>query len=426
MKNNIKAIIAQVITINEKYHEIQRLNGDNFNIFSILKMERDEVKTHSLFIYELINPKGSHNQGDLFLQLFLKEVLNISEKKKATCLQSKREDFTKDGKRIDFTIETEKYQIGIEMKIDADDQQNQLIDYKKELKNRCNNKQEVKLYYLTLTGYEASSKSTREELIAEKDYKLISFKSEILHWIEQCIEKSATIPTLREALVHYRNLIQKITNKLPQVKENEMENIIRDSKDIEAMHTITNSYPKIWAKKEMEFWDELWNSLTKKCKKFGFECNDYYEIWIDGDGNEYDEEKVIDNIIARRDKSAYSVGFVLEKVYQDNTYLRMYVIEWDETLSYYVALFDKNDKIIMNKSLEDIFKQVGFNRKHKDERYTYSKEKITFYGRYQPEPTYELFNEDVFIEYIEKITNEVCQYISALSKKNKQIEDAIE
>ncbi|MGL6052212.1 MAG: PD-(D/E)XK nuclease family protein [Aeromonas salmonicida] len=38
-------------------------NGVNFNLFSILNIERDEVGTHSRFIYELLNPKGAHNQG---------------------------------------------------------------------------------------------------------------------------------------------------------------------------------------------------------------------------------------------------------------------------------------------------------------------------------------------------------------------------
>jgi len=422
MKNNIKSIISQVVKINEKYNEIKKINGDSFNIFSILNMEKNEVRTHSMFIYELLNPQGSHNQGKKFLNLFIDEVLHLKDYR---VKQVKREDLTKDGKRIDFTIETNSCQIGIEMKIDADDQENQLIDYKNELKNRCSNEQKVKLYYLTLTGYEASSKSTNDKLEAAKDYILISFKFEILNWIDQCIEKSATIPTLREGLIQYRNLIRKLTNTLPQIKENEMEEIIRDAKDIQAMHTIVNSYSKIWAKKEMEFWNVLWDKLDTKCEKDGFECNDYYEIWIDEDGNEYDDEQVIENIIRQRDKKYYSVGFILEKMYQNNTYIRVYIIEYDDTISYYIAFFDENDEITMNESLEKICKQVGFSRKNKKERYQYSKEKITFYGRYQPEPTYELFDQNIFDKYVENITNEVCQYITSLSKNDRKIAKAI-
>ena len=47
-----------------------------FNIFSILNVDRDEVHTHSAMLSELLNPKGSHGQGDAFLKLFLKDVVH--------------------------------------------------------------------------------------------------------------------------------------------------------------------------------------------------------------------------------------------------------------------------------------------------------------------------------------------------------------
>jgi len=34
-------------------------------------MESDEVKTHSRFLAELLNPKGSHGQKDVFLKKFV-------------------------------------------------------------------------------------------------------------------------------------------------------------------------------------------------------------------------------------------------------------------------------------------------------------------------------------------------------------------
>jgi hypothetical protein len=68
-------LINQVKVINEKHETIKSINGENFNIFSILKIEKKEVNTHSYFIYDLLNPKGSHNQGDKFLRIFLKQIL---------------------------------------------------------------------------------------------------------------------------------------------------------------------------------------------------------------------------------------------------------------------------------------------------------------------------------------------------------------
>jgi len=49
MKNNIKNLIAQVKVLNEKHDAIRKINGENFNIFSILNLETDEVKTHSYY-----------------------------------------------------------------------------------------------------------------------------------------------------------------------------------------------------------------------------------------------------------------------------------------------------------------------------------------------------------------------------------------
>ena len=47
----IESLINQVKVINNKYDSIKKLNGENFNIFSILKIERREVQAHSYFIY---------------------------------------------------------------------------------------------------------------------------------------------------------------------------------------------------------------------------------------------------------------------------------------------------------------------------------------------------------------------------------------
>ncbi|MGL5189797.1 MAG: PD-(D/E)XK nuclease family protein, partial [Cetobacterium sp.] len=51
---------------------------DDFNIFSILRNERDEVNLHSKFIGELFK---NRNFGDVFLKMFLDSVeININEK----------------------------------------------------------------------------------------------------------------------------------------------------------------------------------------------------------------------------------------------------------------------------------------------------------------------------------------------------------
>ena len=134
-------LLTQIGLIVDKYEEIEKINATNFNIFSILRLERNEVKTHSYFIYELLNPQGTHNQGDIFTKLFMQTVLGLDDD---SDIKVKREDLTSKNRRIDFTIQTSKYQIGIEMKIDAGDKDEQLSDYFDELEHRANQQQEVK------------------------------------------------------------------------------------------------------------------------------------------------------------------------------------------------------------------------------------------------------------------------------------------
>ncbi len=428
MEQQIKTLIAQVATLNEKYDAIKRLNGENFNIFSILDMERKEVETHSKFIYELLNPNGSHGQGELFLQLFLSSVLNLPDEDACAV---KREDLTRyieSNRRIDFVIESKEHQIGIEMKIDAGDQEGQLKDYKKELEKRCKGTQKPKLYYLTLTGYEAGEKSTEGKLKAEKDYTLISFETDILNWLEECIEKSATIPSLREGLVHYRNLIKKLTNKLPREMEEEMERLIRDPKDVEAMQKIAEEYPRLWAKKEKAFWEALREALEESKQLRGFEYLDKYDIWFDKAGKILPEDKVLETIENKYKKDNW-VGFGLKKEYTDATYSVLTIdthVEKGVLLG--VEFYVKEEPIPLKNS--ELFKicdavDLEYNL-YEANMYKPSKHNIRFYRKKQKEPSYDLFDDKKFKEYVMGLSDEVIALVEYFVKREKEIIEIIE
>ena len=52
-------LLNQVGSILKSYDKIAKSTGENFNIFTVMGMESNEVKTHSAIIGELLNPKGS-------------------------------------------------------------------------------------------------------------------------------------------------------------------------------------------------------------------------------------------------------------------------------------------------------------------------------------------------------------------------------
>ena len=82
---NIQHLLYQVSAINKKYEQIAEITGENFNVFKILGLTTNEVRTHSAFIAELLNPKGSHGCKDTFLKLFIERLQeSIKEQAKGT------------------------------------------------------------------------------------------------------------------------------------------------------------------------------------------------------------------------------------------------------------------------------------------------------------------------------------------------------
>lgn len=201
--------------------ELKKHRGETFNVFSILKMEHRENETHSAFLAELLKPKGSHLKGNIFLKLFLEtldenllthidlETANV----KVEHPVGKRDINTKTGGRIDIYIwDAIGNCISIENKIHAGDQEAQVERY-------CNHRStQNKVYYLTLKGAEPSVFS-KGNLQNHKDFFTISYRNEILEWLNKCIKESAEQPILRESIKQYKLLIQKLTSTMDKTQE---------------------------------------------------------------------------------------------------------------------------------------------------------------------------------------------------------------
>ncbi len=219
--NKVSSLLNEVNTLLDHQKEIEKIKGETFNIFSILGIESKENKTHSNFIAELLNPNGSHLQGSVFLDLFIKTIgynktldFQNTQVIKEFYLGKKTQT---NGGRIDILIKDSNNIISIENKIYAGDQENQLIRY------RNYEKKINQVYYLTLFGNEASDFSTLDisNSIENKEYKLengkdyftLSYSYDILNWLKLCHQKSVNIPQLRESIKQYILLIQKLTNQ---------------------------------------------------------------------------------------------------------------------------------------------------------------------------------------------------------------------
>jgi len=284
----IEQLLNEVQTISESYDRVAEATGENFNIFSVLKMETDEVATHSRFIAELLNPNGAHGQKDEFLKIFINNLrerkiltvdphnLDLSDSKVVKEKQIGYIDNIKEtGGDIDLLINSKYFRILIENKIGAIDQYKQLIRYHNFLNAEKNDKEKI-LLYLTLDGhspYDDSIKSdNREKLKAEEDFYCVSYENLIIKWLENCKEKAVDIPILRESITQYINLIKKLTNQNLNKKMSQdiAKRVLKDQNSFEAYQALNKSNNEIIKtvinEKVVSFLDSIEQELNVECK----------------------------------------------------------------------------------------------------------------------------------------------------------------
>lgn len=216
----IQNLLSGVKRIADHQAEIKRLKGEQFNLFSILGVESAENKTHSAFLGELLNPRGSHGMGNRFLELFLVEIGAVGHLDLKTSISVVLEyhidwtDYEKEtGGRIDIYLRDGNGRtVSIENKIYAGDQHRQIARYVN------HNKDRNRVYYLTLDGSEPSAGSRGDFNKKDEHYHCISYRHTIIDWLTQCMKEAADFPILRESIKQYVILIQKLTGQLTDDK----------------------------------------------------------------------------------------------------------------------------------------------------------------------------------------------------------------
>lgn len=208
--------VASICALEQAQQEERNRKGENYNLFSILNIERYELK-HSALIANLLDPKGSHGCGDAFLRAFfeiaLKERAYLFED--CTLPHSYTEYYTgpiagDTSGRIDILVKSSHYGLIIENKIYAGDQDKQLTrydNYGKEIFGADG----YLLVYLTLYGCDASKESTATKSAEEVAYLRLSYAEDILRWLKQCVRLADNKPLVRESLNQYIRTIKQLT-----------------------------------------------------------------------------------------------------------------------------------------------------------------------------------------------------------------------
>jgi hypothetical protein len=275
-----KHLLETVTKIREKYDEIAKLTGENFNLLRILGKEHYE-NYHSAIISDLLNEKGSHGQDDLFLKLFVDmikvRIKNDNEKRNLfneinhfSNSKAQTEKPTSDG-RIDVFISDSSQILIVENKIGASHQPEQLRRYYLDVKSKYKNRNYLLLF---LWKFEVDFNDKEfNETFGEGDDKneiknktiSISYKEDIKAWIEKCIKESANLPIIRETLNQYLNTINEITDQSTNKKMSmEIFKILNTNLDyLESAKQIKITFDSVCKLKRDEFISNLMSELNQ-------------------------------------------------------------------------------------------------------------------------------------------------------------------
>ena len=282
-----------------------------FNLLSIIEKDRDEAHIHSKVIYSLLSQNWGKKDKETFLTLFLKEIgiedENIYDKNWEVTREKAFDLDTIKG-RLDFEIKSKDCIYIIEMKIDAGDQPEQLIRYQEFAKEQH---KKYKIFYLTLDGHNASKKSIGEEENLEENQKVeytnISFKEEILNWLENCLKLVEGKENKSACINQYIASINKILGeKETKIKDN----ILKSVKDIKNAISL---YGKLNDKLQVtleNFMSLLKENLGKRAIYYKKYVKDYYNYTLDKIPQDYPGLYIV--LAENKSKNSNHYRFVLK------------------------------------------------------------------------------------------------------------------
>lgn len=347
----IANLLDQIRILSNKkreFNEERLIRGEYFNIFQDLGLISDEVHLHSSIIATLLNTKGSHGQKDKYLKAFVEMLCNIDKNTPIDFLNTKNEMVSvqiektigplteEKGGRIDLYITDTKHRIIIENKIYANDQYRQMKRYWN-YGIQKGDKDSFRLIYLTLYGSSPSEESLGG--LNNNQYICISYKHDIVRWLERCLELSAEQPLVRETIIQYINTIKILTNSNMD-KNDEVLQVLSKLDNLDAVFEIFNSRDK--------FINHVINNhfiprLKTLAEKKGFELRIDTTDWIGtswAGGNLYRPDWRYFNLTFEFEKRG--LGNLIFGFTRKSNYERQDIIAWEELQNRFQCKDKKN------------------------------------------------------------------------------------
>lgn len=319
----MRKLVEKAIPIIKKYEEENIKNGYGNNIYSLLNAERDEVMTHEGTIYSIFQNQYNHEIKQKLFSAFM-IAMDLEEKYYYTEWDVEKEYFIGDG-RIDLFFHScdNTLAVVVELKIDAEDQENQLTRYYNFVKR--SNYVDFEIVYLTLDGREPSEQS-REGIPETYHICVRSFGEHIVKWLSACTDVFETHSIDSSLLKQYEILLKKITEET--YRQQEIAKLFCDKDSLLAGMALVEALPEVQDEIIHNFFERLKEKIEKSES-----ISEFYEheIWV----------KVVEFWVRN---TTYSVTMSI--VYYD-------------TVQYGVYYTDKNDYIIKSNTFKEKYKKIN-------------------------------------------------------------------
>ena len=413
LKNGLHKLLQLLIKLDHEHEATIKATKGNFNIFSILRKEHEEVGLHSSFIHNLLDPQGSHGFESDFLDLFLESIDDfLPENYKTQFGNPKwvgREVSLEAAGRADIYIEFENYTIIIENKIYHHEEDNQIERYSNYIKK--NKSSNGVVIYLTLTGEESQTHNGH-------DYIRLSYKEQICHWLEKCLQHSYKFPNLNQVIIQYQNIVKKLTNQSFETEK--MDKLTDFLKHYPILYKyrseISQAFEMLYASSIDTFFEDLKDNL----RTHSLNVSDREEMDTRGKG--YDRF------------TALQIKLDPKLPFSNNT-IQLWVERSEPWKALYIGLvhgFDVNNPI--TKSDQDLLDEIysyfdklsKTNSYHLTDRNQVTWSDVTWVVArhdvllpfYQSPNDYyiQMQNKEFYDSQLEKATKEILQYIEHLKK----------
>lgn len=269
--------LSKLSVINYKYRTLDE-NNEQFNIFTALHKENDEVRLYSRFISVLLSPESRHKRNDLFLKLFL-QILSVDDFDTSQCKVYPTEYDKSEYNEIDILIinRISRQAVIIENKIGAGDSNHedrgQLEGYFNLIHSKENiPKENIRVYYLTPDRREPSDESLgKYKTLENLNGVTIDYEHEIQSWLNLCLQNCINHPYLRESILQFIKLINNMTNNDTNTQERlEIRNLIASStENLKSAKLLIENFKHVKWHTVWDFWIELADAL----KSEGFEIH---------------------------------------------------------------------------------------------------------------------------------------------------------